>query len=219
MLDSKEKTKAESLDSLFHFLNADVQSKRDSEFIGLILEYAKWLSVHASKYSVLDFGERYNLYSQDILCPSSQTVQSERKNLFVEIQSHLRSKLEMIISGTNDIGSALIEIKGTLKLSLGNEPKVFVEEFQLEGVNQDFGLDLGHEKLLADLVFSEMIREFDLKPDRFRKCKRCKKIFYQPTEKKKEFCSTKCGNASRQAEWMKKKKTVKPKRGKKAKPS
>jgi len=223
MLDSKEKTKIESLDSLFHFLNADIQSKRASEFIGSIFEYAKWLAVHASKYPVLDFRERYNQYSQDILDTSSETVQSERKELFVKLQSHLSSKLEAVISGTDDINPvALIEIKGTLKIRahcIDNGNKIFVEEFHPEEIKRESGLDLKQEKLLADLVLSEMIREFDLKPDRFRKCKRCENFFYQSTEKKKEYCSTRCGNTFRQKEWVKGKKKEKGKRVKKAKSS
>lgn len=59
-------------------------------------------------------------------------------------------------------------------------------------------------KKVIDLRLSELIRDLDLKPTRFRRCARCRSYFYQPTAKDRNFCSLRCAGTVRQARFLKK---------------
>ena len=74
-----------------------------------------------------------------------------------------------------------------------------------DGDYSEGSLDLEEEKRELDIRFAAFIRDLDLKPARFRKCMKCRKIFYQPTSRGKNYCSPRCAGAVRQLRYIKRK--------------
>ena len=63
------------------------------------------------------------------------------------------------------------------------------------------------EKILIDLIFIAAIKELELLPKKFYRCKKCSNYFLQKTKRSK-YCSNKCSNVVRQAEYVSGKKNA-----------
>ncbi len=215
---TQQKVAEPSVEYFLEFVNKDIPSLAESDFMALIHTYTRFLCQYEAKYPFIRFREKHELYAGDILERRSPEAWLERKPFFVDLQAHLASKLQAIIkAGASDYSEtleALIEIRGTRKVSLDTVTDSFVQALYPEGVQRGPKLDLDREKLLADLVFSDMVIELQLKPSRFRKClrPRCGKFFYQPTGVKKKYCDKACSNAERQYRHSKKQEKTQTKR-------
>ena len=67
----------------------------------------------------------------------------------------------------------------------------------LTGATGYIGHQLAIKLANRNFKVNALIRDLDSKPNRFRQCPRCGNYFYQPTERKKVYCSIKCGDAVR----------------------
>ena len=209
-----------SLDNLFEFVNEDIEPLPESNFMGLLHTYTKFVCQYESKYPFLQFREKHDEYTHELLPPKSPETLLERKEFFSELQAHLRSKLQAIIdtveSKTTNSTEPLMEMKGTRQVFVDPTGDSFSEGFSPDGLKSGHGLDLGNEKALADLVFSDIVRDTTVQPSRFGTCPRCKRFFYQTTAKERIYCSAKCASAARQADYLeRKKKKEKPKKTRK----
>ncbi len=214
---SNNKIEKQVLDNFFTFVNADIESLAESDFIGLILPYARFLSYNKLKHDFFNFREKYNSYTDDLLEISSPEVLPARKGFFLELQLHIKSKLQGIIDAldpeTPEVTDALVEMQGIRKVYIDPATDTFIDGFLPEGLKSDVGLDLNEEKALVDLIFFDFVFDYKLKPNRFGKCLRCGNFFYQTTAKTKEYCTNKCSSAARQAKYYHQ--VIRPEREKK----
>ena len=199
----KDKTEKTLLKTFFYFVNADIESLAESNFIGLILTYSRFLTHNKIKHDFLNSRELYNSYTDDLLEVSSPDVLSERKEFFIELQLHIRSKLQTIIGvidpETPEGTAPLAEMQGRRRVYIDPNTEEFIDGFRPEGFKSEDELDLNEEKALVDLVFFDFVLDYNLKPNRFGKCLKCGNFFYQTTAKKKEYCGKRCSSAARQA--------------------
>jgi hypothetical protein len=200
---TKDKTEKTLLENFFNFVNADVESLTENDFIVPILSYSRFLTHNKIKHDFLNFREKYDSYTDDLLEVSSPDVLSERKEFFVELQLHIKSRLQTIIDAidpeTPEVTAPLVMMQGRRRVSIDPNTEEFIDNFRPEGFKSEDGLDLNDEKALADLVFFDFVFDYNLKPNRFGKCLKCGNFFYQTTAKKKEYCSKRCSSAARQA--------------------
>lgn len=203
VLKSNNKTEKQILETFFDFVNADIKSLTEKDFIGLILSYSRFLTHNKVRHDFLNFREKYDCYMDKLLEMSLPETLAERKEFFVELQSHIRSKLQTIIdaidSDTLKINVLLVEMKGMRKVYIDPNREELIDGFWPQGFKLENRLDLNEEKALADLVFFDFFQDYKLKPKRFGKCLKCKNIFYRMTEKQKKYCSKRCSSAARQA--------------------
>ena len=220
-LKSSEKIGKSSLENLFEFVNKNIDSLPESEFIGLLHTYTRFVCQYESKYPFLGFRKKHDEYTDGLLTPTPSQALSKRKVFFVKLQSHLRSRLLSIIDAEKPDAlqepQLFIEMAGTRKVLIYPNADSFLDGFWPKAVKPEGSPDLDSEKSLAELILSDMIQDFGLKPSHFRKCRRCENLFYQRTEKDRTYCSIRCGNAARQDKHSKKKKAKKKRTQKVAK--
>jgi len=201
-----------SLEDLFEFTNADIESSEASHLVGPLMTYVKFLSKYDHKYPFLNYSGKLESYMEGILIASSPETQAERKGIFIQLQNHYHLMFKAIINagkaGIVDGTDTLMEMKGCYKVQIDSKNDRLTGGFWPDGIEVNQPLSIEKETLLANLIFSEFINDCELKPSRFGVCKRskCKNYYYQYTGKKKAYCSTKCGNADRQHEYQKKQK-------------
>lgn len=213
---SNNKTKKQILETFFDFVNADIKSLTEKDFIGLILSYSRFLTHNKVRHDFLTFREKYDCYMDKLLEMSLPETLAERKEFFVELQSHIRSKLQTIIdsvdSDTPKVKVLLVEMKGKRNVYVDPIRDELIDGFFPQEFKSENGLDLNEEKVLADLVFFDFLQDYKLKPKRFGKCLRCKNIFYRTTEKERKYCTKRCSSAARQAKHYQE--VIKPEREK-----
>ncbi len=127
-------------------------------------------------------------------CPDLSS--NENDDLIYGLQKHLRARLEKIIHNTKLLWEMpLWKIAGSVEFTMDAREGRFYHRFHLRKIKPEN--ELKALKRIIDLALIEIIRDLDSKPNRFRKCTRCGNYFYQPTERKKVYCSIKCGDAVR----------------------
>jgi len=166
-----------------------------------------------------------HLYQHQALHPDNRDWRPEEKNverILKCIQVHLRSRLEAIFQKNSEMelwdDLPLWPINGTINLFVDPKSHGFHELFQFAKVTLDdetkkSGKELDDTKnnnlfkiilLLSDvldLILLEIIRDMDLTKGHFCKCPRCSSYFYNPTDKERISCSTRCTNAVRQQKY------------------
>ena len=187
------------LELVLAFANLELQTVKKnhfndrsiSEFIRFIISGD--LSSHKLS-SLVDESERQRLEKLENATEDSETIRI--------IQQHLRNRnfkiMEYIVKYPAKM--PLWEMEGTVRLIISPGDH-FSEMFTLhvddfDNVNKQL-LDL------IDLRLAELISDLDLQPKRFRECLKCSKLFYQPTSRKKNYCSAKCAGAVRQSKFQK----------------
>ena len=177
-------------------------------FISLLFEYSKFLAGFELKYPFIKSQEKYNVFMDGLLDPSSIVHLPRRIEFFREIQQHVLSQVEKIMAaGSADMnkeGAPLISMQGNHVIKYDAESGTFKGLFLsvIKKDNPSAQMDLGEEKQLLDLILSDLLINYSLRADRFRRCERCNKIFYQYTANKKIYCSTRCSNAVRQSRFV-----------------
>lgn len=183
------------LDALIEFSNAEIQSMEDRDIADLVYgcrlfeEDQAWMSFILKSRS------------RDFL-PDSED-RARRKKSLLELQSHLREKLRIILSAVSTGNQTLIlEITGTTVFTAHPLKDRFLLNLT-EGKETD---PLKKEKARLDFKLLDLVRILGLKPRRFKECLECQHIFYQPSSKDKVYCSQKCSGVHRQKAFQKKKK-------------
>jgi hypothetical protein len=219
-----QKNEKEWFENFLYFLNADIKSLSETKFHELLLKYTRFLCHRESIYDFLNFRKKFDGYTEGLLERSDEDILSDRKEFFSNLQLHLRDKIDKIIALKNSKNQIVMEIlsemKGTRKLVMASNEDNLIEGFWPDDLADSDMLDLNNEKKIADLALFDLTQQFRLNPENFGLCKRekCKKLFYQFTDKKRIYCSNKCGTAARQEKFQagKKKDTnKKPKKSRK----
>ena len=143
----------------------------------------------------------------------------EGKAPYLELQHHIRGRIEKIITtsrGFWDDKLMNVEIHGSLGIRIlprggigvnGKTGDRFIETFT---PSIDESVDrITRAKALMDLWLADLIRDLGLQPSRFRVCAKCGRYFYQPTSRRRNYCSRKCAGAVRQARYEKRKRLEK----------
>ena len=135
-------------------------------------------------------------------------IGAENTLIIQGLQKHLRARFKKIIRNTGLLVEVpLWTVRGSLNFTVKNLDGRFYERFRFQKVKK--GDELKAMKQLIDLALIEIIRDLDFNPRRFNQCPKCKSYFYQPTEKKRIYCSTRCGDAVRLQKFRQEKKLQK----------
>ena len=182
-------------------------------FVSLLFEYSKFLGEFEPKYPFIKAEEKYNHLTSGLFDPSSYEILPRRKQFFLKLQQHLKSQIERIAAADKDstakAGTPIISLHGYQAVYFDTKTKTFQVRFNPEIEKDDplVQLDIGEEKQILDLILSDIMANFGLSVDRFRKCQRCSNLFYQYTANEKIYCSLRCSNAERQARHVQKSNT------------
>ena len=176
------------LDLLFQFANTDLKEKKHDR----------------SKRQIYDLLNS-SMGEHQERCPD--LLSAENDELMIRLQKHLCARLKKIIHNTKLFWETpLWKIGGSVEFTVDAKSNRFYERFCLRKIKP--GNELKALKRIIDLALVEIIRDLDFKPNRFRQCPRCDSFFYQPTEKKKIYCSIRCSDAVRLKQFRNKKKIV-----------
>ncbi|MBW2662906.1 MAG: hypothetical protein JRD93_13165 [Deltaproteobacteria bacterium] len=206
------KTDKKTLEDFIEFVNADIQPMDKADFVRILIKYTEFLAQYEVNYPYLYLRDKYKIYIDGIMEAESREILNQRKDFFIQLQTHIRSRFQAIInaveSETADESDTLIEMKGSRRVLIDPNKDKFLYGFWPDKVRHDGQLDIKTEKNLADLIFLDYIQNNEFIPSRFGKCtwKKCEGFYYQRTAKKRIYCSTRCANASNQAKLLAKQK-------------
>lgn len=206
------KTDKKTLDDFMEFVNADIRPMDKADFVRIVIKYTDFLRQYEANYPFLKLREKNRRYIEGIMEDESRESLQQRKDLLIQLQTHIRSRFQAIInsveSETAGEADTLIDMKGSRKVLIDSNNNRFLYGFWPDKLRSDGQLDIEKEKDLADLIFSDYIQNNELQPSRFGKCawEKCEGFYYQRTAKKRKYCSTKCANAANQAIFLAKKK-------------
>jgi len=202
-----ENERWKDLEGMLDFFNADIGPMKEREFLGLLHEYAHFMypKEAGSKSQFLEFSEKHEQITRGLGPRTSPEALKKRKKFFTEIQSHIRSRIRAIMDVVElqEIRS-LWEMRGYRELMVYSFTDCFQDLVRADKRPKK-RLSLESEKREFDIWFADIARDLDLKPSRFKKCTRCSNFFYQPTARKRKYCSTKCAAAVRQARYLERK--------------
>ena len=199
------KTDKKTLEDFIEFVNADIQPMDKADFVRILIKYTEFLAQYEVNYPFLNLLKKNRRYIEGIMEDEYRESLQQRKDLLIQLQTHIRSRFQAIInaveSGTANEADTLIEMKGSRRVLIDPNEDKFLYGFWPDKVRSDCQLDIGTEKDLADLIFSDYIQNNEFIPSRFGKCgwEKCNGFYYQRTAKERKFCSTRCANASNQA--------------------
>lgn len=177
------KERQRQMDLLFEFANADLEQST---------------SVHLNS-RILDL-----LDSAMVPAPGGRKVLDATKfpSFLAELQKHLRRRINEIIRKTIYlVEMPLWKITGSLVFTVEGVATRFRQRIQLRRVRE--GGELKVLKMAVDLALMLIIQDLCVPPERFRRCPQCKVYFYQPTARKKEYCSPRCNDAVRLERFLK----------------
>lgn len=202
---SNKKQARQVLEDFFAFVNeGSMKDMPDSGLTSLLVKYTGFLSFYASRHPFLEYRTLNRKYVAPILEQSSPNVMEEGRVFFTKLQARLRSELAGVIdsAATGGVGQAreFFKMTGTRTVIVDPEADRFVEKFVPAGIQPGGELDLNKETVLAELVLFDLIQEFNLKPKRFQQCQKCRGFFYQ-WKANTMYCSLRCSNAGRQANY------------------
>jgi hypothetical protein len=167
----------EQLDQLFQFANTDL---KDDESDQLLRQFYDVMRSIATEHQE-NFPDLLN---------------TENDILLYGLQKHLCARLKKIIHNTDLLWEMpLWRIGGAIELTMDAKEKRFYERVCLRKMKPENKLKA--LKRIVDLALMEIVRDLDLKPNWFCQCPRCESFFYQPTKRKKVYCSIRCGDAVR----------------------
>jgi hypothetical protein len=211
------------LKNFLYFLNIDINSLDESEFMTMLAKYSKFVCYRESTYDFLDFRGKYRSYMDRMMEQADSKSLSGGENFFTNIQSHLHNRVKKIIrsadSNINESQKDLFAMNGTRRLMISPNGRSFIEGFWPTNQVAPNELDLDNEKNLADLALLDLIQQLRLNPKHFGVCSRrtCNNLYYQYTQKERKYCSDKCSNTDRQGKYQAKlkKDKKKPKKSRK----
>jgi hypothetical protein len=199
--ESFTRDRRKNFEDLLQFSNAEIGSMTEKELAGFIYNLALDQGPKPDGSNFLDFGETHKRLAGDMLSNPAPEMIKERKEFLGQLQAHLRSRFDAIMNAAA-LGrrKELFESVGARSLVADLEADRFFEEF-VEKESQGDPLEI--EKAAIDNRLVERIRDLDLRPGHFKKCRWCQRYFYQFTAREKNFCSLRCAGTARQAKYMK----------------
>jgi hypothetical protein len=196
------KVRRNNLEHMLDFLNANIGTMGKDQLMDLVETYTRFIGGGQQGPPFSQFMQDHGYYFGGLGPNSSVGVLKERSQFLAELQSHLREIIEASIRGVNS-GETLYLCNIQRRVVVEPSLDRFIEEALVEKIQSQDALE--DEKRKIDIVFANIIRDLDLKPSRFRICLKCRKVFYQPTSRGKNFCSARCAGAVRQARYEKRK--------------
>lgn len=193
------------LNLLLDLANADLNSKDEALLLEFLSRYAELTTSSSAPISGDKVLKNHSDYVQMLLKKdASKEIYLQRECFAAEVQLHLAQRIQDVMDASKMLWNMpLWEMNGTIALAVDPISNRFYEGFLFKDEEREE--PVWHSMSLIDLRLIELIRDLDLKPERFRRCKRCKRYFYQPTARKKKFCGTECADADRiQRFWDKK---------------
>jgi hypothetical protein len=180
--------KRDHLDMLVEFINADLTNGSNDQLMRRFADFLNLMMVQHRETHPYIMG-------------------AEKTEIMQGLQKHLRSRFKKIIHNTKMlVEMPLWTIRGSLTFKVENIAGRFHERFRFQKTKE--GDELKATKQLIDLALIEIIRDLDFRPRRFNQCPKCKSYFYQPTEKERIYCSTRCGDAVRLQKFRQEKKKL-----------
>jgi hypothetical protein len=132
-------------------------------------------------------------------------------------QRHLRERLDAIIDADkNSEAVTLFETQMVVKTVISFQEDRFNLDLDLPVEKKiDMQIMSGFESVELNVKLLEIMQKLDLKPSRFRRCKRtkCSIYHYQPTSRPKVYCSLNCSKVDRQWEYDEKKRAERNREG------
>jgi hypothetical protein len=212
------------LQSLLNFLNTQLDYQNEIDLMASAVEFARFAEAAEEKVGASSIRSLHQITAWLLSRSPSDDFEAKRQ-LLVRVQEQLRSKVEKIISSTQDAEAIqnrpILEVNGTKEVFLDVVADRFIESFVATKLKDKPALGHENAELLADLAFIRLVQQLDLKPKSFGKCARtsCGNLFYQETRMPKKFCSNRCSGAERQEKFQTKKRSEKSKARKPKKPA
>lgn len=201
------------LDTLFKFLNADIDSMDGDSLRDLTHEMAIFYSVEGIHPNLLEFQQHYERLAGKVGFESSPEAVKDRKKFLTDLQAHARSRVDGIIAiAEGQKSGVLLEMMGTVGVVIQNDR--FWEEVK-SALNVTDPLE--EEKLRFDTRLVDLLQRLDLRPSRFRRCVRCGNYFYQESRKERLYCSIRCSAAVRQGKYLARRRRKEKAKGKRRK--
>ena len=167
----------EQLDLLFEFANTELKEKKNDQLKRQIYDLLNSI-----------------MTGHPETCPDLIGAGSDK--LINVLQTHIRTRLKKIIHNTKLlVEMPLWKMGGSIEFTVDAKTNRFYERFRFRKIKP--GNELKALKRMIDKAIIDIIRDLDFKPNRFCQCPRCGNFFYQPTERKKIYCSLRCGDAVR----------------------
>jgi hypothetical protein len=195
---------------LMDFLNTDFDSMTESELVGNVFKYVRFVCHSADKYDFLSIDLKNEHLMNDIVStPPSKTSEQifeERTNFLFEIQNHLKSRVDKLISDNTSGGQITLmgEIRGKRKISVvfdQENGKRLLETFTPDDKYISTDLSLKSEKIVADLALVDLFFDYDVRVDNFGKCEHCGVYFFEASKRPRVYCTDACANAARQKKY------------------
>jgi len=193
------------LEELIKLANSDPRPMKVEELLELSFNYAKLLYDKALDIVLFDISELYLLCADGLTHESPPSLVDEKRQFFIQIQSHIRVRLENIFttlkSGKVD---TLIEVDGPVKIDAQYyENNIFYNFILVEPRPfRTKELNLEHEKKKVDEKFINIINDLDVWLDHIKKCLQCGNFFFQRTAREKKYCSPRCAGKVRQERYQ-----------------
>ena len=196
-----QRSEKEQLQPLLDFLNTDIDSLGEPEFLTLVWKYLKF--VRQSNRNFIDTQTTFQKLTEGLLERTESDTLLGKKKILKGLQKHLRSIIETVIKsreiGESVLDEALIVMQGTRLVEIDIKSDRFVDEFMPKTLQPVDKIDLRKEKPIAETVFADMLRDYELKPKRFGFCAKegCGNLLYQ-FDMRQKYCSDRCSGAERQ---------------------
>ena len=175
------------LDMLVEFINADLTNGSSNPLMRQFADFLNLMLVQHRK-------------------THPYIMSAEKTEIMQGLQKHLRTRFYKIIQNSRHyVDMPLWTVEGSINFWVDKQYR-FYERFRFQEVQENN--ELKAMKQLIDLALIEIIRDLDFNPRRFHQCPKCKSYFYQPTEKKRIYCSTRCGDAVRLKKFRKERKKL-----------
>jgi hypothetical protein len=200
----------EIVDLLFEFLNTDFDSMTKTDFVTPIYSYTQFVCHSADKYDFISLKLKNKQLIDDMLNIPTSRISDEifdtKKAFLSEVQKHLKSRVDNIISDNTSGGEIPLigEIRGKRKISVvfdQENGKRLKETFTPDEEYISADLNLESEKIIADLALVDLFFDYDIRVDSFRNCENCGKYFFEISKRPKVFCSDLCASAARQKKY------------------
>jgi len=194
----------DDLELLLEFTNSNPMAMQPHELAGLAHLYSSFMADSKIGSNFLDTSEFYLKCTEGLSPKPSPEKLKEKQQFFGQVIEHARHLLADIIDGVLNEKEfdVLNHVPVGLKLKVINGK--IQSWYFLSGKGPDQGLSVKHENDKIDVLLLNIINGLGSDIMRIRRCMKikCETFFWQPTKRKKNYCSQKCAGAVRQRKFM-----------------
>ena len=189
MKDSQENIK---ITQMLDFINFNSSTEDKDRFLVFAKKYVDF--VYQDEKAL----KKYNSFSELVFDSAKNAEFVKNFKLLQDLQKHLKTFINSIIAPQKT--SKEIKLKGVKTVKFENQE--MIEVFKSEKI-QNIKMTLASEKKVLESTLVGILTDSDAVLKRFKKCQsqECSNFFY---DRKKLYCSTRCGNFQRQREYKKK---------------